>query len=49
MNFYEFATESPFLTFFLAMIGCELIIGIFKAIFKKSVTIKLDKEEKHYD
>jgi len=35
MNFYEFASVSPFLTFFLALIVCDLVVGIARAVFSR--------------
>lgn len=34
MNFYQFASGSPFLTFFLFWLTAEAIIGVAKAFFK---------------
>jgi hypothetical protein len=31
-KFYKFASESPFLTFFLAMLTAQMIVGIAQAI-----------------
>ena len=31
-SFYKFASDSPFLTFFLALIVAEMLIGIAKAL-----------------
>lgn len=32
MNFWEFASGSPFLTFFLALFAAEAIVGVARAI-----------------
>ena len=37
MTFYEFASKSPFLTFFLAMILGDVIIKTARAIFGRKV------------
>ena len=50
MSFYEFASNSPFLTFFLAMILGDVIIKVTRAIFghkvdwkKREIVAKDDK------
>ena len=35
-DFYEFASSSPFLTFFLVLVVTHMIVGIFEAVFGKS-------------
>ena len=31
-SFYKFASENPWLTFFLALILCELVVGVARAL-----------------
>lgn len=35
MNFWEFASGSPFLTFFLSVILMNTLVGIMESIFRK--------------
>jgi hypothetical protein len=34
-DFYKFAGEHPFLTFFLVGYGVQLVVGVAKAIFQR--------------
>jgi hypothetical protein len=45
MNFWEFATNSPFLTFFLALLLCEAVCQIAKS-FGRRRTCKRDGSDK---
>lgn len=39
MTFYEFASNSPWLTFFLAMIAGDVLIKVIRAIFGRRVKV----------
>ncbi len=35
MSFYQFASENPILTFFLALIVADMVVRVAKAIFRR--------------